>query len=1293
MGQLILGSIGSAVGQNVLPKGLSAFGLHLSGQAIGGFIGAQAGGLLDRALFGLDSVAGPRLEALPVQSSTEGAPIPLIFGRSRIAGQVIWASRFSEHRTSEGGGKGGPRVNRFSYTVSFAVGLCEGKIDGIGNIWANGELLCQSDLNYRLYKGDEDQTPDPLIEAIEGADNAPGWRGLAYIVFEDLPLETFGNRIPNLSFEVFRPPQAGAGAARLETRIEGVDLIPASGEFAYATSSILRDDGPGRQSWLNINNSRGKPDFLAAIDDLEARLPNCRSVLIVSAWIGTDLRCGDCTIRPGVETRETVTRPYSWSVAGDDRSSAYLISRLDGRPVYGGSPADTSLIEAITELKARGFSVSVYPFILMDVAPGNGLVDPYGDAEQAAFPWRGRITCHPAPGETASVDGTDAARDQVEAFFGSAAAVNFAVSGQSLSYSGPAEWSFRRFILHHAALAAAAGGVDGFLIGSEMRGLTTIRGESNSFPAVEQLALLAVEARQLLGAGTRLSYAADWSEYSGYQPADGSGDVFFHLDSLWSHPEIDAVAIDWYAPLSDWREGDTHLDQDAASSIHDRDYLSRNVEGGEGYDWYYASAADRDAQIRTAITDGAYAKPWVFRNKDIRNWWANIHYNRPGGIESAAPTAWIPESKPVWFTELGCPAIDKGANQPNVFVDPKSSESFQPYYSSGARDDLIQRRYIGVLLDHWSAETGNNPVSNVYGGPMITPDLIHIWTWDARPFPDFPARGDVWSDGANWRLGHWLNGRAGLAPLSLIVEELTARCGLDAISGTLDGLVSGFVIDQPMAVRDALQPLMTAFGFTLVDRSNGPAVISFGKPSDTILETASLLLPPSGRAIEMSVAQNDSLPKDVRLRYQLDTPDYRPSSVYARKETDDLEAVADVSLPLLADESTAEGWARDILGEAHAGALQWQFSLPPSRIALEAGDSADIDGRVITLDAITGHSQRIAEASVHVARASGFAGSLPGHPEDRVQPATQPVLHLIDLAPLPGEREARGGLLAAAFANPWPGRVQIWSAAENSWRERHLLEAPALCGTIISAPDDLPEGRWIEHQPLTVELTGGLLISETELGVLAGRNRVAIQGAHHWFTLQFRDAELIGEKSYRLSGLLADGVTDFSDLPAGAPFVLLDSAMDTLELEPYERDLDIGFMALPAGVTPDDSLHENLTDTYRGLDLQPLPPAHLKAGRITSGFRLGWIRRTRIGGDDWVSPEVPLGEDSERYLIDIQTDGDVHHSEEIADSTLSLAITDLEIWIGSPVPVFDVMVRQVSAQYGPGAAARLTITP
>ena len=58
---------------------------------------------------------------------------------------------------------------------------------------------------------------------------------------------------------------------------------------------------------------------------------------------------------------------------------------------------------------------------------------------------------------------------------------------------------------------------------------------------------------------------------------------------------------------------------------------------------------------------------------------------------------------------------------------------------------------------------------------MVEPDGIHLWTWDARPYPAFPAATDVWSDGANWETGHWLTGRLGSAPLDALVSAILAR--------------------------------------------------------------------------------------------------------------------------------------------------------------------------------------------------------------------------------------------------------------------------------------------------------------------------------------------------------------------------------------------------------------------------------------------------------------------------------------------------------------------------------------
>ena len=69
----------------------------------------------------------------------------------------------------------------------------------------------------------------------------------------------------------------------------------------------------------------------------------------------------------------------------------------------------------------------------------------------------------------------------------------------SISRAAPSDWGYRRFILHYAHLAASAGGVDAFLIGTELRGLTTLRDGANAFPFVEELCTLAADVRAVLG--------------------------------------------------------------------------------------------------------------------------------------------------------------------------------------------------------------------------------------------------------------------------------------------------------------------------------------------------------------------------------------------------------------------------------------------------------------------------------------------------------------------------------------------------------------------------------------------------------------------------------------------------------------------------------------------------------------------------------------------------------------------------------------------------------------------------
>jgi hypothetical protein len=155
--------------------------------------------------------------------------------------------------------------------------VVECEITGIGRVWADGKPMDMTGVTWRWYPGNEAQAPDPFISAKMGAANTPAYRGTAYVVFEDLALATFGNRLPQLSFEVFRPladPDTAEGLTR------AVTLIPASGEFTYATEAVRKTVGAtttvfgqttgGTTSAENLNALPDEADIVVALDRLIA---------------------------------------------------------------------------------------------------------------------------------------------------------------------------------------------------------------------------------------------------------------------------------------------------------------------------------------------------------------------------------------------------------------------------------------------------------------------------------------------------------------------------------------------------------------------------------------------------------------------------------------------------------------------------------------------------------------------------------------------------------------------------------------------------------------------------------------------------------------------------------------------------------------------------------------------------------------------------------------------------------------------------------------------------------------
>ncbi|MGV1951537.1 baseplate multidomain protein megatron [Agrobacterium vitis] len=1227
MATLVFQAAGAAIGSIFGPVGTM----------LGRAVGSLAGNMVDQALInGSSTTSGSHLSSARIGGASEGTALNRAYGTVRIGGTLIWATRFEEKTTTETSGSKstGSKTKSYDYYGNLALALCEGPVAAIRRVWADGEEVDLTEVEMRFYPGSEDQGVDPLIAAKQGEGNAPAYRGVAYVVFERLPLDDYGNRLPVLQFEVIRP------LGRLESQVRAVTIIPGATEHGYATTAITEETGDGEERIINRNTLVAATDWQASLDELQAVCPNLVRAALVVSWFGTDLRADQCAIVPGVEVARRDEESRAWNVAGIGRSQARLVSQSGGGPAYGGTPSDKSVIEAIKDLNSRGIATCLYPFVMMDIPSGNGLTDPYGGTEQAAYPWRGRITCSPAPDLAGSPDGTDAVDAIIEAFMGKTTVDDFFLLGTTILYTGNKngrDSGYRRLVLHSALLAKAAGGVDSFVIGSELKGLTTLRGADNSFPFVTALMQLAEDVRAILGSGTKLTYGADWSEYFGYHPDDGSGDVFFHLDPLWACAAIDAVGIDNYMPLSDWNDADFTADNpDGFIIADDRAAMQAQIAAGEGYDWYYPSLAARKKRERAAITDGLAGKPWVYRYKDIQSWWENHHYNRVGGVELSAPSAWMPKQKPIWFTELGCPAVERGANQPNVFPDPKSSENALPYFSSGMRSDAMQRRFLEAHLGYWQGEAA--PAG------MVDADHIFLWTWDSRPFPAFPYDTDLFADGDNWRSGHWLNGRLGGGTLAEVIAAILEDCSftdydVSAVTGDLSGYVQGDI----SSARSLIEPLTEAF---LIDVIEDGAVLRFRSR-----QAASL------KAVETRVfvdTEDEPFWTETRgdstdyagqavLDFYDPANDYEDASVRSRRVVGTSAKLLSSDLPAVLDEASALAVVETQLRDHRIGRRSLTLSLSPSQLALQPGDVLTLpegpSGRflITRIEDSSTLSLELTEVAAPVSSAITVASS--GRVQSgRASDGFAPLWRLMDLPRL-DDGEDGSFARAAAYASPWRKIVLSSSAETENYATRAVVEGLATLGSLSSALASGVSGRFDRTNRLSVTLSYGSFSSGSRLSVLNGDNRLAVKAANDiWEVIGFQTAEEVESGVWQLSGLLR-GLYGTEDAMAagavsGAQVVLLNSAVTALDLADSEIGLTLNWIAEAAGTSLAAKGPVSFSGGVRALT--PLSPVHLRASRGASGdIALSWVRRGRTDADNWTPSDIPLDEESERYQLDI----------------------------------------------------------
>ena len=440
------------------------------------------------------------------------------------------------------------------------------------------------------------------------------------------------------------------------------------------------------------------------------------------------------------------------------------------------------------------------------------------------------------------------------------------------------------------------------------------------------------------------------------------------------------------------------------------------------------------------------------------------------------------------------------------------------------------------------------------------------------------------------------------------------------------------------------------------------------------------------RAGPVRMRSLEALPATARIRFIDEGADYQTGATLVRGEGDG--GGVDADLPAVCGAGLAKALARRLLkGE---GEDRLTVALGPlEALRLEAGDTVAVEGEIgtwrverVTLDETP--------TAVLARRAGESVGTEPvvWRPGAGIEAVGAPFVCILDLPPLPGA-EADDRLIAAVAREPWrPMTVHVGEDAE-TLTARGTVGTPATVGRLTQALAPGALHRWDETNAVVARLEGAAPASLPEGAVLAGANLIAVESAAGWEIVQYRQAILLGEGIWRLSGLLRGQQGTEGAMAAGAPegglIILLAPRAGRFETATGERSLVRIARVGPSGRAPGGAGFAETTFTPMGLHARPWSPV-LSVVVEGGGRRLFWTPRVRI---DDVWDLEPVEVDPRRFRVCILDGGEQRRVFEVEDTSILYTAEDLaEDFPGGGGPDAVVTVAQYGAGFGWGVEAQ-----
>ena len=778
---------------------------------------------------------------------------------------------------------------------------------------------------------------------------------------------------------------------------------------------------------------------------------------------------------------------------------------------------------------------------------------------------------------------------------------------------------YNRFIRHYAELSK--GLVDAFVIGSEMIGLTSFTASSGSYRAVNEFIYLAKQVKNITAKECLVIYAADWSEY---HHTDGG---WYNLDPLWACDAIDIVGIDAYFPLT----------EDLPAGSITEELIRRGWESGEGWSYYWNHDRTKKDNLDSA---------WAWKN--IEYWWKNKHINPDG-----KSTAWQPKMKPIWFTELGFPSVDACSNQPNVFYDPTSIESYFPRGSRGQVNFLAQRQALNASFDFL------NYRCKLKENKELVPKRF-VWCWDARPYPQWPDMLDVWQDGILWATGHWLNGKLGISTLGAIIADILSASGLMPYQYDVSLLkedVAGFVVAENCSLREVIEQLQAAYFFDVVE-SNGalkfiPRAIK--TKSDMVISHDDLVPEKSedsisGKTLETVIIQELELPEKISLTFIDRAQNYNYSTHISLRQSCSTRQHVDFTLPIVMSNNLAKQVADIAMYNAWMERTRFYLTLPPKYMHLQPSDIITVTSinnvhhqmRIVKIDVGSNHLLKIEAVAFDVSIydfycKTNYLEHDSNLPMSALESVANTILHIFDIPIISDTLVNINNPTISCACLPsgdnWQGAIIYLSAdGGNNYKQLTTITQKAITGIVKSHIDQQPEYIKDENSKLIVQINMDSILPEIPEGgyikALIGNEIITIEKLellYHKDQIRTYCLSILGRGRYS---------TKIRPHEIGEHFILLDQAIEQIELDDHLIGRDLVFKAVSIGnslAVTDETKHK-----FTASSLKPLAPTNLEVSEDgQNNLIISWQRSDRAQHIWSWGGGLPMSEQEEKYEIDI----------------------------------------------------------